>query len=64
MKQFWSIFWPISKPLFVVQFEVPRPPFLPRSLTDLEIAHYGVFTLTNFVTATVDFAQRPNRPTD
>ena len=47
MKQFWSIFWPISKPLFVVQFSFVR------SLTDLEIAHYGVFTLTNFVTATV-----------
>ena len=51
MKQFWSIFWPISKPLFVVQFGVARS--LVRSLTDLEIAHYGVFTLTNFVTATV-----------
>ena len=34
-----------------------------QSPTDLEIAHYGVFTLTNFVTATVA-RWTPNRLTD
>ena len=36
---------------------------LAQSPTDLEIAHYGVFTLTNFVTATVA-RLTPNRLTD
>ena len=36
---------------------------LAKSATDLEIAHYGVFTLTNFVTATVA-RWTPNRLSD
>ena len=50
IKQFVAFFWPILKP--------PCGPvwsLFAHSLTDLEIAHYGVFTLTNFVTATVDW---------